>query len=179
MTPNLHHEPPLPAVESIEDVMSSVERGCRQQTVTLSSGRRYELEAGEEVDRLVVRSASGTVLLRIAVGDQGPLLSFDSAEITLSARNKLKLSAPEVSIDADTLSTTSEERSEVVTGNRHSHVGGEDRLEAAAVAIQANEESVQVRAMDRVALDADHIGLNDMPCPTPFTWSALHEEEAR
>lgn len=176
MTP---HEPPLPVVETVEDVMSFVERGVDQQTVTLSSGRRYELEAGDEVDRLVVRSPSGHVLLRIAVGAEGPLLSFESAQITLSARNKLSLQAPEVSIDANTLSTTAEQRSEVITGNRHCQVGGEDRLEAAAVEIQANEESVRVRAMDRVALDADHIGLNDMPCPTPFEWSALHEEGSR
>jgi len=31
---------------------------------------------------------------------------------------------------------------------------------------------VGVRAMGRIALDGEHIGLNDDPLPQPFAWSA-------
>ena len=157
------------ALLAVETVLESIEEGSETETITLRSGRRVELAAGDVADRIVVRSASGRVLLRVAVTDNGPLLAFESAEIELSARNKLSLSAPSVAINADDLETT-------VRNNRHAHIAGEDRLEAGAVAIQANEGSVGVRAMDRVALDADHIGLNDMPCPTPFAWSDIAEE---
>lgn len=163
--------------QPLDEVLEYVE--TERETVTLKSGRRFELDAGEHVDRLVVRSASGRVLLRVLIGDDGPLLSFESAEIALSARNKLALSAPTIALDAETLQTTCHERTETVTGDRHARVSGEDRLEAAGVAIQANRESVSVRAMEHVAIDADHIGLNDMPCPAPFDWSLAHEEMVR
>lgn len=162
--------------DPVEDVLQAVATGSESESVTLRSGRRYELEAGSEIDRLVVTSASGRVLLRVAIGEEGPLLSFESAEIALTARNKLRLAAPEIAIEADVLDTRAGRRSERVEGDRHTQIGGEDRVEAAAVAIQASDRGVRVRAMERIELDGDHIGLNDMPCPEPFDWSQLHEE---
>lgn len=161
---------------AVEDVLQCVETGRERESITLSSGRRYALEAGRESDRIVVTSASGRVLLRVAIGEDGPLLSFESAAITLSAKNKLALVAPEIDIEADTLRTRAVERSEHVTGDRHTLVSGEERVEAAAVAIQASDRGVRVRAMERIELDGDHIGLNDLPCPEPFDWSRLHQE---
>jgi hypothetical protein len=32
---------------------------------------------------------------------------------------------------------------------------------------------VGVRAMGRIALDGEHIGLNDDPAPQPFGWSEI------
>jgi hypothetical protein len=174
MSHPLKTTPPTPE-DIVEELLDSVETGATEQTVTLRSGRRVELESGaaSPVDRIVVRSPSGRVLLRVAVGEHGPLLSFESAEIALSARRKLAVSAPEVNIAAERLSTTAGERVEHVSGSRHTRIAGDERLEAAAVDIQASDASVRVRAMDHVAIDADHIGLNDMPCPEPFDWSAL------
>jgi hypothetical protein len=163
--------------DTTDDLLSNVALGSGGEDVTLRSGRRYELRAGETVDTLTVRSASGTVLLRVAVGDDGPLLSFESAQITLSARNHLALAAPAVSVttgDLRVLAGSSEER---IEGHRHAHVGGEDRLEAGAVAIQANEGGVAVKAMHRIALDGEHIGLNDDPAPLPFAWSAIADDQ--
>jgi hypothetical protein len=46
-------------------------------------------------------------------------------------------------------------------------------VEAAKVEIQANLGGVAVRAMQKIALDGEHIGLNDDPAPQPFPWSAI------
>ena len=46
-------------------------------------------------------------------------------------------------------------------------------MEAANVEIQANTGAVGVRAMGRIALDGEHIGLNDDPAPQPFAWSGI------
>jgi hypothetical protein len=32
-----------------------------------------------------------------------------------------------------------------------------------------------VRALGRIALDGEHVGLNDDPLPRPFAWSAIAE----
>jgi hypothetical protein len=41
------------------------------------------------------------------------------------------------------------------------------------VELQANQGGVSVRAMEKIALDGERIGLNDDPAPQPFPWSAI------
>jgi hypothetical protein len=60
-----------------------------------------------------------------------------------------------------------------VAGDHHVRVGGDERVEAANVQLQANAGAVAVRALGRIALDGEHIGLNDDPLPQPFAWSAI------
>jgi hypothetical protein len=172
---------PRNAETMISEVLEAVDGGRDSAGVTLTSGRRYELAAGVDADSLTVRSASGRVLLRVAVTDQGPLLSFESAEITLTARNRMAVCAPELTLASRAMRIEAGKLDEHVAGDRRSEVGGdrvaqvggEERLEAAAVALQASDAGVSVRAMEKIALDGSHIGLNDDPCPTPFAWSAL------
>ncbi len=153
------------------EILERVEVGEAEREVTLRSGRRYELGSDGVHDRLTVRSRSGAVLLRVCVGEQGPLLMFDSAEIALSARRKLSLSAPTIALE------TEGDLVERVGGDHHVRVKGEERVEAAALALQANERDVRVQAMGKVGLDGEHIGLNDELCPMPFPWSALMEDD--
>lgn len=185
-TPIVHQDNPLPAGaahvgellipsrrEPHEALLDAVDLGSPSENVTLRSGRRYELTTTDAADHLTVKSASGRVLLRVALTDAGPLLSFESAEITLSARNRLALTAPEIALHTGALNVHAGSSEERIEGHRHTHVRGEDRLEAGAVAIQANDRGVSLRAMERIALDGEHIGLNDDPCPKPFAWSAV------
>ncbi|MGK3995314.1 hypothetical protein [Sorangium sp. So ce1024] len=44
--------------------------------VSLSSGRRYEIEATASGDRLVVRGRDGELLVQMEISDAGPMLSF-------------------------------------------------------------------------------------------------------
>jgi hypothetical protein len=167
----------------VSQVLEAVEQGSAVESLTLASGRRYELSAGAAADTLTVRSATGRVLLRVAVSDAGPLLSFESAEITLSARNRLAVCAPELKLASAALTIDAGDLDErvagdhvtAVGGDRHARIGGEERLEAAALALQANDAGLSLRAMKKIALDGALIGLNDDPCPTPFGWSALAE----
>src|SRR5262249_37688993 len=141
----------------------------------LTSGRRYELSAAPDGDRLTVVGRGGEVLLRVTMTDKGPLLAFESAEIEIAAARRLALAADEVEVAARRSMRTT------VGGDAHEHgagagqarVAGEDRVEAAAVAVQASERGVEVRAMGRIALDGEHIGLNDQTCPRPFEWSTI------
>jgi hypothetical protein len=52
-------------------------------------------------------------------------------------------------------------------------VAGDERVEAMNVELQANQGGVSVRAMEKIALDGERIGLNDDPAPQPFPWSAI------
>ncbi len=158
-----------------DSLLEAVEIGTEAERVTLRSGRHYELESGKRADRITVRSASGSVLLRVTVGDDGPLLCFESAAIELSARSRLTLSAPELTLTAEDLKVHAGSCEQRIEGNRYTQIRGEDRLEAGAVAIQASERGVTVRAMEHIALDGEHIGLNDDPCPAPFEWSEIAE----
>lgn len=45
-------------------------------TISLSSGRRYEMEATLGGDRLVVRGRTGEIILQMEITDAGPVLSF-------------------------------------------------------------------------------------------------------
>lgn len=156
-------------------LLDQVEAAVPQATVALTSGRRYELQAAPEGDRLTVTGRSGEVLLRVTMTDKGPLLSFESAEIEVAAARRLSFAADEIAIQArNTMSTrVGGDARESVLGTRSASVGGEDRVEAAAVQMQANLRGVDIRAMGRIALDGEHIGLNDEPCPQPFAWSAI------
>ena len=146
--------------------------------VVLTSGRRYDLEAGADADRLVIRARDGEIVLRIQVTDAGPVLSFSGASIDLEATRRLRLTAQEVSIEAtgDVALTTGGSLRETIAGDHHTRVTGDERVEAANVQLQASTGSVGVRAMERIALDGEHVGLNDDPLPRPFGWSEIADD---
>ncbi len=152
-----------------------VELPVESAVVALRSGRRFEIESGDECDRLKVRSSRGEIVLDVRVTDAGPVLRFSGAEVELEATRRLVLDAAEVAVRASQQMSVEVEGDleERVRGNHHSRINGEERLEAASVAVQSNESSVSLRAMDKVALDGEHIGLNDEPALEPFAWSAL------
>ena len=159
---------PLPILDRVDSPVDAA-------SIALTSGRRYELSATPNGDHLTVVGRRGEVLLRVTMTDKGPLLSFESAEIDLHSTRRLALSADEIDIDARRSLRThvGGDSHTHVAGTRHVHIGGQDRLEASAVALQASERGVEVRAMGRIALDGEHIGLNDDPCPRPFDWSKI------
>jgi hypothetical protein len=159
--------------------LDDVEAPLGAASVTLVSGRRYELEAGSDADRVTIRGRTGEVVLRIEVTDAGPVLSFSGASIEIAATRRLHLAAEEVAIDArrDLALSSGGSLEERIGGHHHTHVAGDERLEAASVEIQANTGAVGVRAMGRIGLDGEHIGLNDDPMPQPFGWSAIADEE--
>jgi hypothetical protein len=158
------------AVETATRLIDSVEAPVNSASVLLSSGRRVQLEAGVDADRLVIRARDGQVVLRIAVGDEGPVLSFTSATIELEATKCLRLAAEEIHVE------TKGDLRETIGGTHHTRVAGDERLEAARVELQANEGSVAAKARDSIALDAEHIGLNDDPLPAPFGWSSVKDD---
>jgi hypothetical protein len=162
----------------VPNPLDGVEAPVPSATLVLTSGRRYDVEAGAESDRLVIRSRSGEVVLRIEVTDAGPVLSFSGASLELSATQRLHLAAKEVSVEAagDVSLTAGGSLRETVGGDHQTKVAGDERVEAANVQLQANEGAVGVRALGRIALDGEHIGLNDDPLPAPFPWSAIAEE---
>lgn len=164
------------SLESRPDVaLDDIEAPIASAAVTLLSGRRYELEAGAERDRLTIRSSSGEVVLRVEVTDRGPVLSFSGAEVELSAARSLRLAARDVSIAAerDVELAAGGSLRERVAGHHHVRAGGDARVEGASVELQANRDGVGVRAMRAIKLDGEHIGLNDDPLPQPFDWSEI------
>jgi hypothetical protein len=133
------------------------------------------MSAGAEQDRITVRDPRGDLVLRIDFGAKGATLELGRPELELRASGKLTLAARDIALRAERdleLSVGRDVR-ETVAGARHTRVLGADRLEAEAVELQANVDSVRVRAMGAIALDGEHIGLNDDPCPHPFEWSAI------
>jgi hypothetical protein len=170
-----HAEEPN-AGPSPRTVLDEIETSVSNAAVVLASGRRYELEAGpNDADRLVIRARGGDVVLRIEVTDAGPVLSFSGASIDLQATQRLRLAAREVSVEAtgDMTLSTGGSLKETVAGNHHTKVNGDERVEAANVQLQASEGDVGVRALGRIALDGEHVGLNDDPQPKPFEWSEI------
>jgi hypothetical protein len=156
-------------------LIDQVQPMVAEASIALSSGRRYDLEAGPEADRLVIRSRGGQVVLRIEVTDAGPVLSFSGATVDISASRRLRLAAGEVTIEAtgDVSVVAGGSLREAVAGSHHARIAGDERLEAANVQIQASEGSVGLRAQQGIALDGEHIGLNDDPLPKPFAWSGI------
>ncbi len=158
-----------------EVALDDIEAPVASAAVTLLSGRRYELEAGAERDRLTIRSSAGEVVLRVEITDRGPVLSFSGAEVELSASRSLRLAAQDVSIEAkgDVELAAGGSLRESAAGNHHVRAGGDARVEASSVELQANRDGVGVRAMRAIKLDGEHIGLNDDPLPQPFGWSEI------
>lgn len=163
---------------SSRPLLDQVKAPVASADIALLSGRSYELRSDGEGDRLTIRGRGGEVLLRIGMTEAGPVLSFSGADIELSASRSLKLSAGSVDIRAERELQLQSGGAlvEKIGGHHHTQVKGEERLEASALQMQANSGSVEVKAMRRIALDGEHIGLNDEPLPQPFGWSAIGEE---
>jgi len=154
--------------------LDAVELPVTSGEVLLSSGRRYAMEAEPDGDRLTVRARDGQVMLRVTLTDAGPVLFFETAEVELRAMRSLLLEAETVELRAHALRThVSGDVEEQIGGGRHTRIEAADRLEAATIQCQANEGAIELRAAGRIALDGEHIGLNDDTCPTPFGWSAI------
>lgn len=119
------------------------------------------------------------MVLRIEVTDAGPVLSFSGASIDLVATRGLRIEAEDLSLHAkrNMVVETGDSLHERIHGDHHTQVDGDERLEAAAVEVQANARAVAVRAMKAISLDGERIGLNDDPLPQPFPWSKLTEDE--
>lgn len=180
MRPRADHREMPPAAERPTSLLDTIEM-ARELTHVTASAHRYGLRSDGDRDHLTITSPSGEVVLRLELGRGGPVLRFESADIELSASKRLALSAPEVTIAAaehvgiESGGTMTSH----VKGTRHARVDGVDRLEAAAIERQASDGAVVVRALGRIALDGQHIGLNDEPCPEPFSWSEAKKQEAR
>lgn len=166
--------------ESEAGSLGGVELPAVAATVPLASGRRYRLESQPDgTDRVTVRGRDGRMLLRIVMTDTGPVLAFEAAEIELSGTRSLRLDADKIEISSGSLRTYVGGDAETrITGARHTRIDGADHLEAKALQTQANAGNIDVRAAGRIALDGEHIGLNDDPCPAPFPWTAITEEES-
>lgn len=132
----------------------------------LSCGRSLEVETDGQHDRLTIRAASGAVVLSVEVGDHGPVLRFEAAELQLAATRALRLSAETIEVEAKGDMNTK------VGGTHHTRVEGAERLEAARVELQANEEEVVIRAREDIRIDGEHIGLNDDLAPAPLPWTS-------
>jgi hypothetical protein len=85
--------------DALERVLGSVALSSARATVLLASGRRVELQAHPDADRIVVRARSGRVVLEIQVTDEGPRLAFESAELELRAARRLELTAGEIAVE--------------------------------------------------------------------------------
>lgn len=160
--------------------VAGVELPAMSANVQLASGRRYALESrGEGTDRLTVRGRDGQIVLRVTVTESGPVLAFQAAELELSGTRTLRLDGERIEVSAGELRTYVGGDAETrITGSRHTRIDGAERLEAAEVQVQASTGALEARAAGRIALDGEHIGLNDDPCPAPFAWTSLTEEEA-
>ena len=164
-------------IDPMDRMLRCVDLPAARANVTLTSGRRVELSAEGEHDCIVVRATDGRVVLDIHVTDAGPRLSFESAELELRAAKRLSVAAQDVEVHATSTLTLAAggDVHERCGGHHHRRVGGEERLEAARIQMQANHGGVAVRAVEAIALDGEHIALNDDPCPEPFSWSGIPE----
>lgn len=151
--------------------IDTIEGPPQPTEVKLPSGRLMDIASSPQGDRIEIRSLTGDVVLRVLVSDEGPIFSFKGGQLELAADSDLKLKGRRVIVAAR------EDMLVEVGGDRHSRVAGADRVEAAKIEMQANEERVAIRARENVAIDAEHIGLNDEPLPAPFSWSKAAEEQ--
>ena len=176
MTPLIDNGPSrAPNDEAAEvPILDIVDQAPTWGEVLLSSGRRCAMEAKPDGDRLTVRARNGQVMLRVTLTDAGPVLFFESADVELRAARSLVLEGETVEVRANALRTrVAGDVDERVDGARHTRIGGVDRLEAASLQTQANDGAIELKAAGRIALDGEHIGLNDDTCPRPFGWSAI------
>jgi len=151
--------------------LDAIEASAASAEIRLPSGRMLRFAPGDHGDRLEVRGLGGEVVLRVVVGDDGPIFSFSGGRVELSAESELALRGRTIVVAA------SEDMSIAVGGNRHTRVAGDERLEASRIEIQANEEQVAIRARENVMIDAELVGLNNELVPAPFPWSSAAEED--
>lgn len=184
MTAALTPEPRSDAREPVDEpretgLLDSIDVAPRSTEVLLSSGRRYRMSAEGDADRLTIHARNGRLVLCVIVTTDGPVLAFEGAELEVRATRSLVLEADRVELRAKTLQTEVEtDVNERIGGERHTRIGRADRLEAASIQTQASDGPIELRAAGRVAVDGEHIGLNDDPCPEPFAWSELARKHA-
>ncbi|MBW2525163.1 MAG: hypothetical protein JRI23_13350 [Deltaproteobacteria bacterium] len=156
-------------------VLGSVELPSDHADVVLSSGRRVELRTARGADHITVRAPGGRVVVRLGVTERGARLELDGDDLELATPGKLTFAAEDIELRAqrDLALHAGRDVTERVAGSRHARIEQAERVEAGQIELQANTEAVRVRAIEHIALDGEHIGLNDDPCPQPFPWSAI------
>ncbi len=163
----------LPLSIELASPLDEIDAPKSDARVLLSSGRSYELSAGESEDHLVVRGRDREVVLRVRITDEGPILSFESAALSLSATRSIDLDASSIRMKArqDMELEAGGDLRQRVKGHHHVSAEGDARVEATNVEVQASRGRVELLAEGRVSIDGEHIGLNDKSEPQPFDWS--------
>jgi len=119
---------------------------------------------------------SSSISLKIIDGPSGPILQIRAPRIVLEAEDTLELRAGTVCIKSLGDLAFEARRIETEATERTTSISGADRLEAGVIEAQASEGALSLKAQGPIALDGEHIGLNDDPCPRPFSWSQRAQE---
>lgn len=167
--------------EPAPNVLERVTKPVGSGTVVLTSGRRFEAEAGIEGDLLRIRAPGGQIVLSVLVTDRGPVLRFESAALDISSLGR-------VAIDCESFDLRAREGIDVtaggsltekVQGDTHRIALGAARHEAHDIELRAEPGSVAIRANDDVDLKGERIKLNCDPAPMARSWeefiARIHE----
>lgn len=133
------------------DLEALAEAQAVSEVLELPSGRRVEITSFPEQIR--VSSPTGRVELSIRLTEEGPQLSFESADIELRATQKLSLECRDLAISAARTAEISAE-DVVVTARGHARVTG------GTAAVEATEGDVLLTANDNVSAVGERILLN-------------------
>lgn len=148
-------------------------------TLPLAHGRRLTIDAeGDASERVQIRSRSGSLEVDLRLDERGVRLVVEAIDLSLVAARSLSVTAEDIALRsrrALELDAGADMRVRVA-GTRHTTVDGVDRTEAHSIETQANEGDLVIRARADVRVDAEHIGLNDDPCPAPLPWTLAASE---
>jgi hypothetical protein len=156
--------PDLPAeTTDLLDLVAAAPPEEDARRLALPSGRVIEARAeahGE--DRVTIRSPSGMVELEVRMTERGPVLSFRSADLELTA-------ARDVEVRCDTFHVRAKSGIvEETGGDLRQRVGGDAELKvrgkltalAAEARVEAKRGGVQIEASDDVEIVGERVRLN-------------------
>jgi hypothetical protein len=112
------------------------------QVVPLPSGTTLTVRAGTDGEEINLRTAGGTLEVKIRLTDDGPVLSLKGATLEIEATDRVAVNCREFSVHA-------QDRVELSGGDVRVHSGNEIRMKSAAQTY-IDGDYVNLNCLDRV-----------------------------
>ena len=134
-----------------------------RRLVPLESGRRLELRSAQDgAEQLTIHGTDGEVELRVTLTDDGPLLHFRSAGISLAASGRVSVECNEFLVRANKriVQQTRGDFEQAAAGDMKLFTRKALTTSARSTSISSRRGDVKLKASDDVRLNGERVRLN-------------------
>ncbi len=147
---------------ALDEIITETRQHLRE-SVELSFGRKLKVTSHEGLgDQITLSDPGGKVELQILITARGPVLRFETADLQISSKGKIRFQCEDFEVHAhhEIKQTSEGDFRQQVSGNAHVDVKGDLDAEARTCSLSASRGNINLNANDDIKMKSERILLN-------------------